>query len=522
MTRARRTLALALFLPGVVANSSVADGTVFRMVDVERVREAPRTGDQRALIVFDGRRETLVVETEVEHPSTDMAWVLPTPTLVRAAEVHELRPVVFESLHYRTSPTERRIHPPTTALAKDDDGGDGAAPPVRVHEVVTVGAYRVTTLTASESAGLADWLREHGYAVPDNAEPVLGDYIDRGWAFTAIRVTDAEADLPGFTLRPIALSFDCDEAVFPLLISSLNPIDGPTEITLYVAAPFRAECAPYATRKVSLWGLGWGQRPLDGYEARARAAMARDRAFVVEYAGVMRPTDLADLLRDPSDANAEARGMAAPGPEVRLTRLRARLNGADMTRDVMLRPARDQSDHRVRITTWRGFGPAALKGLALALVVGLASMGSFRIARRKGIERPGALVTGIWGGACVVMLAPLALGGPVCGFVWSWPVLALAIGLMVAHRDASPVAGAQLAVASISLAALNVWLVALLATSPGAKASEHLQSALWRAPAAVCAGGCVYVLLRLVGQRRDHALPCGLLASLVLMYVLAT
>src|SRR6185436_18744733 len=74
MTRSACAVLLAVALCGIAR----ADGVVLPGVAVVK---PVRTPDQRALVRFDGKTETLVIETTLQGEGRDFAWILPLPAV---------------------------------------------------------------------------------------------------------------------------------------------------------------------------------------------------------------------------------------------------------------------------------------------------------------------------------------------------------------------------------------------------------------------------------------------------------
>lgn len=61
----------------------------------------------------------------------------------------------------------------------------------------------------------------------------MGDYVDDGWRFVAIRLPDTGAG----ALKPLRVGFAADELVYPMKLTSLAT--APVDLTLYVLAEQR-------------------------------------------------------------------------------------------------------------------------------------------------------------------------------------------------------------------------------------------------------------------------------------------
>jgi len=109
-------------------------------------------------------------------------------------------------------------------------------PPVRAYKGVTVEAtydvaeYDVSILSANESDGLVDFLRDNGYRLPDGAEAVLGSYIKQKMHFFIAKVNLARMELSGRRfLRPLQVRYETAKFMLPLRLGTLNA-NGPQDL----------------------------------------------------------------------------------------------------------------------------------------------------------------------------------------------------------------------------------------------------------------------------------------------------
>jgi Tol biopolymer transport system component len=288
--------ALLVLVVGFACTMPVAaDGGMFWPQTVA----AGSSGAQRAILICEDGLESLVLETAVET-TAGYAWVVPTPGLVQAGQVREAKPFVFGLLDEVTAPTIylAEAGPGCGCARAAHEGmalGESATPPVTVFATTRVGGYEVSTLSATESEALADWLTEHGYNIPQAATKVLADYVARHWYFTAIRVPDSAVTTDGqVSLAPLVLPFEAAEPVFPLLISSVSAAAEASDILLYVFSDGPVTTNPYPAVTLD-------QSPLHGTDASAAyAARVRDQArsgrgiaFVVESIQPVSPGSVA-------------------------------------------------------------------------------------------------------------------------------------------------------------------------------------------------------------------------------------
>lgn len=424
----------ALALLALVAHVAAADGVAFGK---GRYAQTPaQMGDQRGLVIYDQGRETLIVQTVVEGAAGELAWVVPTPALVRVRDACEVDVGLFEWLDRMTAPTFKPVPRLDLRTWGTKSAGEAATAPtgVTVHEVATVGSHEITTLTSDAPNALVEWLTDHGYVVPDNARPVLAGYVSRGWAFTAVRVTSPEAAEPRFRLPPLALAFDADEPVFPLAISGISPVDGEAEVILYVIAAQRVEVANYPTSLMNIAGLGWFADPRQAYDDRLGAIAHSDErpTFVVEYC---RDAPSPDRLF-PHEAAEKRLPAGLDYPKgLALTRLRTRFGPGQYDEDAVLSPSEEQWRFR---TVIQQVGLPSTGAYFLLVGVAACAVGAY-IVRLSGKPLGSALAWGIVLGGFVMLggYMPLAIvaillgidgGGVVSGFSLAGVGAAAALG----------------------------------------------------------------------------------------------
>jgi len=95
----------------------------------------------------------------------------------------------------------------------------GGAPPVQVLSSVQLGPLQAVTLAASDASGLTEWLNANGFGIRDAVKPMLQTYIDQGWYFAALKLTNSST-LDG-DIDPIRFTFDepATGLVYPLALS---------------------------------------------------------------------------------------------------------------------------------------------------------------------------------------------------------------------------------------------------------------------------------------------------------------
>ena len=186
---------------------------------------------QRAAIVYENKTETLVISTAFQGNAKDFGWLVPTPSMPTISKGSQ---ELFTNLQHLTQYTE----PQPLGLQIDNVGG--LAPKdtgVTIVNQQQVDYYDVTTLTATDKDALQKWLTDNKYNLPDASSYLLNEYIANKWYFVAMRVntdslsTGITDQLRSGQATPVVLSFQTDNLVYPLKISSALKATPGTTIT---------------------------------------------------------------------------------------------------------------------------------------------------------------------------------------------------------------------------------------------------------------------------------------------------
>jgi hypothetical protein len=204
-----------------------------------------RAGTERALLSFADGREEIVLGLDLAAPDDPAdaprrpAVLLPVPATPTVTALRADQAGVFNALELATR-----------ALRTSDGDADGAtaggAPrgAVSVLSRERIGGYDVTRLRAGDATALRSWLNRGGYRTPAAAEPVLRDYVRRGWAFVAIRLADRVTGAES-TISPLRVAFPSRRLVYPLRLSSAS--ERPVDVELYVAGEHRVLATGFNT-----------------------------------------------------------------------------------------------------------------------------------------------------------------------------------------------------------------------------------------------------------------------------------
>lgn len=278
MRRLGQLLTLIAML--TLARVAGADGKVF-------THAAPaEIPSQSALIVYDGKVQTLAIETRFVAEGKDFAWVVPLPAV---PEIEPGTPGMFASLRAMFLPDliTSRNTPVALALvllmllvlgiwgtllgagsrwriilylaalvaflgfgfllpALGSARGIDPRSEVSVLDRKIVGEFETTTLRSSDDASLVVWLSEHGFALPPEARDVVRGYTADGWVFVAVKLRREfqEADLTAPT--PLVFRFPTRSCVYPMRLTGAKATV-PLDVELYVFADKAASAPGFAS-----------------------------------------------------------------------------------------------------------------------------------------------------------------------------------------------------------------------------------------------------------------------------------
>jgi len=372
MIQVKRCVALVVCVLGWVA-AGWADGGMF-----PQLAGSAESADQRAIVAFDDGHQTLILQTAYEGDRAEFAWVIPVPDLLGSGDISTVSADIFQDLYVLTEPSAYGYYGYNAQFLVGCSSGSQPDEfrTVRVWDTLQVDDYEVAILSAGQSADLADWLATNGYAFPEGHNNELDYYVNKSWFFVAVKINPAAARPPSMgddygegtqEMKPLVLSFDTAEPVYPLRISAVSSKDE-VEVLLYVISRHRMAASNYHTEEVRLTSpFESGDFPAY-YEEQFRASLAGAGAgsVLVEYAG-----RIPDYL-----LNAHREELGLPTGEFHVTRLRTYLTQDDMDEDISIVQAPTDDSFAIRImggqpaqASLRLGGVAAL--FALVAIIGI-------------------------------------------------------------------------------------------------------------------------------------------------------
>ncbi|MCU0828371.1 MAG: DUF2330 domain-containing protein, partial [Tabrizicola sp.] len=237
------------------------------------------------------------------------------------------------------------------------DRRDGArALGVKIEREFAVGSYDIQMLSARQSDGLAEFLRDEGYQLPEGAERALEGYIRGGMKFFVAKVNlSRHSTGASQELEPLQIRFRSKDFMLPIQLGKLNG-DGPQDlIVMALTRKGRTALTNYTTKEIPTdidVPVFVGQVFPQFYRAMFDRAAGKSGAFL-EYAWDMAWCD--PCAEDPlSHAQLQELGVVwvrkseAATPNVFVTRLHIRYSADTFFEDLKFAVTDDRDNFQGR------------------------------------------------------------------------------------------------------------------------------------------------------------------------------
>lgn len=291
----RQIIFVAILLIIIGGSSSLfADGKFYWPEEIP-----PDIPFQRALLMYDDNRETLILQSKYQlphiYPDVSFGWVVPVPTVPDIASMEARyadflfsrlrgvsRPsyfavssiVLFLSLLlcvsgvivwilcvfaqflpflYRLKRNSKKLMRygiyailigifPVVITPKFAGNIEQS---VEVLKAEKVGIYDVRVVKSEEATSLIAWLKENGFHFDDSDTQVFEDYIRKKWCFVTAKVQpgethEAKEAVFNGLVAPLILRFKTNVPVYPLALTSLVGHD--TKVLIYVLSQNKVGC----------------------------------------------------------------------------------------------------------------------------------------------------------------------------------------------------------------------------------------------------------------------------------------
>jgi hypothetical protein len=245
-----------------------------------------------------------------------------------------------------------------------NEGKEAAAesssePLVTVYGRVILEHYEVSVLGAADASALLEWLQVNDYKVSSEAQEIFDNYIERNWAFVAVKLNPSEKRrYKNEFLPPLTIKYRHNELVYPLLISSISTTDQ-VKITLYVIAEGAVVSSNFRTVELDYDA----HHPIsEKYVERCiqnttRFVGGEDTGLAVLWNGRFCPDYYWERIMDSPYYSDPSSGLdlinrlcnsPLPEWEMHLTRLEARMSPVYMTEDISFDVSPYVKDFEVR------------------------------------------------------------------------------------------------------------------------------------------------------------------------------
>jgi len=334
----------------------------------------------KVVMVRDGQRTVITMVSDFQGDAKDFAMVVPAPTVLERGQIHVTENAIVDHLDAYSAPrlveyfdadpcqpivlmeNMMALGAAAPAPARADIEARAKALGVTVEAQYLVGEYDILILSATQSDGLATWLAENGYTMPEGAAEVLGSYIRQGMKFFVAKVNlEEHAKQGGGVLRPLQIAFESPKFMLPIRLGTVNS-KGSQELILYtLTRQGRVETANYRTVRMATDAEVPEMIKDDfgsAYKAIYDTAIAREggAAVMMEYAWDMGWCD--PCAADPLSAEElrelgaywvdPSRILPGQGSDVFVTRLHARYDAKSFPEDLRLTETGDRENFQGR------------------------------------------------------------------------------------------------------------------------------------------------------------------------------
>lgn len=222
----------------------------------------------QVVLVRQDDKTVLTMANDFKGEMKEFAVVIPVPTVLKKTQIHVGDKKSIDHLDTYTAPrlveyydenpcTEHvryKSTPMPAAAPKLEMAEKSAAKKdykVKIEASYTIGEYDILILSAEESNGLTNWLKDNDYKIPDGAEEVLGSYIRQNMKFFVAKVNLTEQSKLGFNyLRPIQVAYESPKFMLPIRLGTVNS-EGTQDLFVYaLTSKGRIETTNYRTIKL--------------------------------------------------------------------------------------------------------------------------------------------------------------------------------------------------------------------------------------------------------------------------------
>ena len=328
----------------------------------------------QVVMMRQGTRTVLSMQNSYQGPVEDFAMVVPVPVVLQKDDVKTLPKEVFDKVDTMGSPrlVEYWEQDPCApdydeemdkmalaepAPAEAQGSGSGSSLGVKIEAQFVVGEYQIVILSATDSSGLDTWLKQSGYKIPDNAEPLLRPYVEQGSKFFVAKVDPQKVKFGAdgrAQLSPLRFHYDADDFSLPirlglaaspgkqdLIVNILSP-EGRFDVANYknVTIPTNIDVADDVRNKFGEFYAALFDRTIEKNPGAVVTEYAWDASTCDPCPGPQ--LDYSDFATLGADVLGGGKGKVEPyqGYQVVLTRLHARYGKDQVPNDLVFEKAK--------------------------------------------------------------------------------------------------------------------------------------------------------------------------------------
>lgn len=345
----------------------------------------------QVVLVRQDDKTVLTMANDFKGEMKEFAVVIPVPVVLKKTQIHIGDKKSLDHLDAYTAPRlveyydenpctqhlrmkSEAVPAPAAKAASPEKSGAKKDYKVKIEASYTIGEYDILILSAEESDGLTNWLKDNDYKIPDGAEEVLGSYIKQNMKFFVAKVNLTEQSKLGFnSLRPIQVAYESPKFMLPIRLGTVNS-EGTQDLFVYaLTSKGRVETTNYRTIKLpSNMDVPVYIKNEFGefYKALFDTQVKKEnmKAVFLEYAWDMNwcdpcaadplsPQELRKLGVFWLNDNKEMAKINTPAQNVFVSRLHVRYNAENFPEDLVFQETADRDNFQGRYVlrhAWKG------------------------------------------------------------------------------------------------------------------------------------------------------------------------
>ena len=251
----------------------------------------PVDQDAERIIFTQNRDGTVSAYVQIEYTGAapDFSWILPLPEAIPAdaVEIPEDAMDAFRELEAATDPVFIPPPVPECVLLQETPAAMAAAASVEIFASGEVGPYGFDVVGSDHPDALVGWLRDNGYRVAADMEPIIDRYVEEQFVFLAMKL---RPDQGVQDIEPVKVTYPSERPMIPLRLTAVaaNPN---MAVMVWIYADRQATPVNYARMNIAneeLVFFGRGGRHNYRQLMSDRADEYGGQAFITEYAAPSR------------------------------------------------------------------------------------------------------------------------------------------------------------------------------------------------------------------------------------------